>query len=128
MGVSVVPKPPLLCLLPALERWGVWGGNTCWEMGIPSGCAGARAPHGSCTLDALVREQQRDCVFQWLFQCFCSGSEFLTGMTCSCFLGCKQGKNKWHLIKTWTGGVRCRFGTRCPALLLPPLCPRPLKP
>lgn len=61
-------------------------------------------------------------MFQWLFQCLCPGSEFLTGMTCSYFLGCKQGINKWHPLKTWSGGVRCGFGTQCPALLLPPLC------
>lgn len=43
-------------------------------------------------------------------------------MTCSYFLRCKQGMRKWHPIKTRSGGVRCRFGTQCPALLLPALC------
>lgn len=100
MGVTVVHKPPLL-----------WkGGSGEWGE--------TPAPHGSCTLGSLLREQHREIVMLWLFQCPCP--EFLTGMTCSYFLRCKQGTRKWHPMKTWSGGlVRHRFGTQCPALLLP---------
>lgn len=103
--------------LPALERGETPPGN-----GDSPGCAGTRAPYGSSPLGALLTGQHRESVMLWLLQYLCPGSEFLTGMTCSYFLRCKQGISKWHPMQTWSGGVRCRFGTRCPALLLPPLC------
>lgn len=112
MGVTVIPKPPLPCLLPALERGETsWQWGSSWAMlepGHPMGAAPWVTAQGHC--DALAGPVS----LPWIR--VPDRNHLLL------FPEVQTGTKKWHPVKTWSGGVRRRFGTQCPALLLPPLC------